>query len=75
MNEPELARTDFQRVQQLDPQNKAAAHQAQICSQQIRAAKAHEKKIYANMFERLSKMEERVSDGGGKKTAGHYRGL
>ena len=61
MNEPELARTDFQRVQQLDPQNKAAVHQAQICTQQIRAAKAHEKKIYANMFERLSKMEERVS--------------
>lgn len=61
MNEPELARQDFQRVQQLDPQNKAAVHQAQICTQQIRAAKAHEKKIYANMFERLSKMEERES--------------
>ncbi|XP_043196516.1 peptidyl-prolyl cis-trans isomerase FKBP4-like [Amphibalanus amphitrite] len=61
MNEPELARADFQRVIQLDPQNKAAAHQAQICAQQIRAAKAHEKKIYANMFERLSKMEERES--------------
>ncbi|XP_037070497.1 LOW QUALITY PROTEIN: peptidyl-prolyl cis-trans isomerase FKBP4-like [Pollicipes pollicipes] len=59
MNEPELARSDFQRVIQLDPQNKAAAHQAQLCAQQIRAARAHEKKIYANMFERLSKMEER----------------
>jgi len=59
LNEPELARADFQRVLQLDPANKAAAHQAQLCLAQIRQARAHEKKIYANMFERLSKMEER----------------
>lgn len=60
MNDFDLARADFQKVLQLYPSNKAAKVQLGICHQRIRKQLAREKKLYANMFERLAEEESKV---------------
>ncbi|XP_013102082.2 FK506-binding protein 59 isoform X2 [Stomoxys calcitrans] len=45
---------DFQKVLELEPTNKAAQNQIQICKHKIKEAKDKEKKIYANMFSKLA---------------------
>uniref|UniRef100_A0A8D0EFI5 peptidylprolyl isomerase n=1 Tax=Salvator merianae TaxID=96440 RepID=A0A8D0EFI5_SALMN len=57
VNDFELARADFQNVLQLYPSNKAAKVQLIICQQKIREQHEREKKMYANMFQRLAKVE------------------
>uniref|UniRef100_A0A8C8S258 peptidylprolyl isomerase n=3 Tax=Archelosauria TaxID=1329799 RepID=A0A8C8S258_9SAUR len=54
VNDFELARADFQKVLQLYPSNKAAKVQLQVCQQKIREQHEREKKMYANMFQRLA---------------------
>lgn len=54
VNDFDLARADFQKVLQLYPGNKAARAQLALCQQRIRQQLAREKKLYANMFERLA---------------------
>ena len=65
MNDFELARADFQKVLQLYPNNKAAKTQLAVCQQRIRRQLAREKKLYANMFERLAEEENKVRIGVG----------
>lgn len=60
VNDFDLARADFQKVLQLYPSNKAARAQLAICYQRIRKQLAREKKLYANMFERLAEEECKV---------------
>lgn len=60
MNDFDLARADFQKVLQLYPSNKAAKAQLAICQQRIRKQLAREKKLYANMFERLAEEESKA---------------
>ncbi|KAG8509058.1 Peptidyl-prolyl cis-trans isomerase FKBP4 [Galemys pyrenaicus] len=60
VNDFELARADFQKVLQLYPNNKAAKAQLAICQQRIRKQLAREKKLYANMFERLAQGESKA---------------
>ncbi|XP_036310643.1 peptidyl-prolyl cis-trans isomerase FKBP4 [Pipistrellus kuhlii] len=60
VNDFELARADFQKVLQLYPSNKAAKAQLAICHQRIRKQLAREKKLYANMFERLAEEENKA---------------
>lgn len=60
MNDFDLARADFQKVLQLYPNNKAAKAQLAVCQQRIRKQLAREKKLYANMFERLAEEESKV---------------
>ncbi|XP_072857071.2 peptidyl-prolyl cis-trans isomerase FKBP4 isoform X2 [Pogona vitticeps] len=57
INDFELARADFQKVLQLYPSNKAAKTQLIICQQKIREQHEREKKMYANMFQRLADKE------------------
>lgn len=57
VNDFDLARADFQKVLQLYPNNKAAKAQLAVCHQRIRKQIAREKKLYANMFERLAEEE------------------
>uniref|UniRef100_T1PI33 peptidylprolyl isomerase n=1 Tax=Musca domestica TaxID=7370 RepID=T1PI33_MUSDO len=45
---------DFQKVLELEPTNKAAQNQIQICKHKIKEAKDKEKRIYANMFTKLA---------------------
>ncbi|XP_072256196.1 peptidyl-prolyl cis-trans isomerase FKBP4 [Pyxicephalus adspersus] len=59
VNEHELAKEDFAKVIQLYPNNKAARTQIAQCQQRIRDQHQREKKIYANMFERLASKEEK----------------
>ncbi|XP_077025795.1 peptidyl-prolyl cis-trans isomerase FKBP4 [Tamandua tetradactyla] len=63
VNDFELARSDFQKVLQLYPSNKAAKAQLVICQQRIRKQLAREKKLYANMFERLAEEEGKAKAG------------
>nr|KAF6452346.1 FKBP prolyl isomerase 4 [Molossus molossus] len=60
VNDFDLARADFQKVLQLYPGNKAAKAQLAICHQRIRKQLAREKKLYANMFERLAEEESKA---------------
>ena len=63
MNDFDLARADFQKVLQLYPSNKAAKAQLVVCQQHIRKQLEKEKKLYANMFERLAEEESKVRMG------------
>uniref|UniRef100_G1LDV1 peptidylprolyl isomerase n=1 Tax=Ailuropoda melanoleuca TaxID=9646 RepID=G1LDV1_AILME len=60
VNDFDLARADFQKVLQLYPSNKAAKAQLAVCQQRIRKQLAREKKLYANMFERLAEEESKA---------------
>ncbi|XP_048643663.1 peptidyl-prolyl cis-trans isomerase FKBP4 isoform X2 [Marmota marmota marmota] len=60
VNDFDLARADFQKVLQLYPNNKAAKTQLAVCQQRIRKQLAREKKLYANMFERLAEEESKA---------------
>lgn len=62
VNEFELARDDFTKVIQLYPNNKAARTQMAKCQQRIHEQHQREKKIYANMFQRLAEKEEKVRE-------------
>lgn len=62
VNDFDLARADFQKVLQLYPSNKAAKAQLIICQQKIREQHEREKKMYANMFQRLADKEAKESD-------------
>ncbi|XP_075711856.1 peptidyl-prolyl cis-trans isomerase FKBP4 [Rhinoderma darwinii] len=61
VNELEVAKDDFVKVIQLYPGNKAARAQLTQCQQRIREQHQREKKIYANMFQRLAEKEEKDS--------------
>ncbi|KAI4545946.1 hypothetical protein MG293_002501 [Ovis ammon polii] len=60
VNDFDLARADFQKVLQLYPSNKAAKAQLVVCQQRIRKQLEKEKKLYANMFERLAEEENKA---------------
>ncbi|XP_051011388.1 peptidyl-prolyl cis-trans isomerase FKBP4 [Acomys russatus] len=60
VNDFDLARADFQKVLQLYPSNKAAKTQLAVCQQRTRRQLAREKKLYANMFERLAEEEQKA---------------
>uniref|UniRef100_A0A5G2QVN7 peptidylprolyl isomerase n=1 Tax=Sus scrofa TaxID=9823 RepID=A0A5G2QVN7_PIG len=64
VNDFDLARADFQKVLQLYPSNKAAKAQLALCQQRIRKQLAREKKLYANMFERLAEEESKAKVSG-----------
>ena len=61
MNEPDLAKVDFEGVLKIEPNNKAASNQVLICNQKIKEQKKNEKKIYANMFEKFAEIDKQVA--------------
>ncbi|XP_075199185.1 peptidyl-prolyl cis-trans isomerase FKBP4 [Anomaloglossus baeobatrachus] len=61
VNELDLAKDDLMKVIQLYPGNKAARAQLTQCQQRMREQHRREKKIYANMFQRLAEQEEKES--------------
>ncbi|KAK2504753.1 hypothetical protein MC885_001421 [Smutsia gigantea] len=69
VNDFDLARADFQKVLQLYPGNKAAKAQLVICQQWIRKQLAREKKLYANLFERLAEEEGKARAAAASETA------
>ncbi len=62
MKDWELAKVDFTKVLEHDPNNKAAKNQAAICAHHIKQFREKEKKMYSNMFSQyLTKPAEKVS--------------
>ena len=59
-NEYKDALADFQKVLELEPTNKAAQNQIQICKHKIKEANDKEKKLYANMFTKLAAADKEV---------------
>ncbi|XP_073400316.1 peptidyl-prolyl cis-trans isomerase FKBP4 [Dendrobates tinctorius] len=61
VNELEPAKDDLMKVIQLYPGNKAARAQLTQCQQRMRQQHQREKKVYANMFQRMAEQEEKES--------------
>ncbi|XP_072910071.1 peptidyl-prolyl cis-trans isomerase FKBP5-like [Hemitrygon akajei] len=54
VNEFDLAKADFQKVLQVNPDNKAARAQLLMCQRRIKEHHEKNKKIYANMFQKFA---------------------
>ncbi|XP_062997034.1 peptidyl-prolyl cis-trans isomerase FKBP5 [Elgaria multicarinata webbii] len=57
MNEFELAKCDFQRVLEVNPQNKAAKSQITVCQKKTKEHNERDRKIYANMFKKFAERD------------------
>lgn len=58
VNDIENALKDFEKVHEIDPQNKAAINQITLCKQRIKEFREKEKKIYANMFSKFAAVDK-----------------
>ncbi|XP_038675473.1 peptidyl-prolyl cis-trans isomerase FKBP5-like [Scyliorhinus canicula] len=63
VNEFDLAKADFQKVLQVNPENKAAKTQIVLCQNKRKEHHERNKKIYANMFQKFA---DRDSNGKGE---------
>lgn len=59
-NEFSLAMTDFQRVLQVSPLNRAARAQISICQSKIKEHDEQDKRTYANMFQKFAERDAKV---------------
>lgn len=57
MNEFELAKCDFQKVLEVNPQNKAARSQISICQKKTKEHNERDRRIYANMFAKFAERD------------------
>ncbi|KAK9500139.1 hypothetical protein O3M35_001456 [Rhynocoris fuscipes] len=62
LSEPALAKKDFEKVVELEPTNKAAVAQINICIQKQKEIHTKEKKMYANMFEKFAQKDREKED-------------
>jgi len=62
LNDHELAKQDFSRVLELDPENKAAKNKVAICQHQIKAQRDKEKRTFANMFDRFAQIDAKKEE-------------
>ncbi|CAB3226989.1 unnamed protein product [Arctia plantaginis] len=63
LGDAEEALKAFEKVLEIEPQNKAAANQVLVCKTTIRKQKQTEKQMYANMFDKFAKHDTEVTDG------------
>lgn len=70
MNEFESAKGDFEKVLEVNPQNKAARLQISMCQKKAKEHHERDRRIYANMFEKFAERDakEEASKATGKKT-------
>lgn len=70
MNEFTLAEGDFERVLEVNPQNKAARLQISVCRKKAKEHNERDRKTYANMFSKFAERDakEEASKAMGKKT-------
>ncbi|KAM6114469.1 LOW QUALITY PROTEIN: peptidyl-prolyl cis-trans isomerase FKBP5 [Phoenicopterus ruber ruber] len=71
MNEFELAKCDFQKVLEVNPQNKAAKSQISVCQKKTKEHNERDRRIYANMY----KFAERDAKEAASKTGVEKRKL
>jgi len=62
LNDHELAKNDFSKVLELDPDNKAAKNKVAICQHQIKAQRDKEKRTFANMFDRFAQIDAKKEE-------------
>lgn len=62
LNDHELAKNDFQKVLDMDPDNKAAKNKVSICAHQIKVQKNREKKTFANMFDKFAQIDAKKAE-------------
>ncbi|XP_073081198.1 peptidyl-prolyl cis-trans isomerase FKBP5-like isoform X4 [Manis javanica] len=69
MNEFESAKGDFEKVLEVNPQNKAARLQISMCQKKAKEHNERDRRIYANMFKKFAEQDakEEASKAGGKK--------
>lgn len=58
LGEIENALSEFNKVHEIDPENKAAINQITICKHKMKEYHDKEKKVYANMFSKFAKADE-----------------
>lgn len=61
MHEPEQAKKHFEAILEFDANNKAAHNQVVICNAKIREQREKDKKLYANIFNRMAEHDRQVS--------------
>lgn len=71
MKNYESAVQQFQRVLEIDPQNKAAKNQITLLQQSIKQDKARQKKLYANMFAKMADTDSKDEEAPEEQTNGH----
>ncbi|KAM4795798.1 peptidyl-prolyl cis-trans isomerase FKBP5 [Rhinophrynus dorsalis] len=59
MNEFELAQSDFQRVLEVNPLNRAAQVQTSVCLRKARAHYNRDRLLYANMFQKFAEQDSK----------------
>ncbi|XP_068929629.1 peptidyl-prolyl cis-trans isomerase FKBP5 isoform X2 [Petaurus breviceps papuanus] len=67
MNEFESAKGDFEKVLEVNPQNKAAKLQISMCQRKAKEHNERDRRIYANMFEKFAERDAKEEAG---KTVG-----
>uniref|UniRef100_A0A8C8T1L7 peptidylprolyl isomerase n=1 Tax=Peromyscus maniculatus bairdii TaxID=230844 RepID=A0A8C8T1L7_PERMB len=72
MNEFESARGDFEKVLEVNPQNKAARLQISVCQKKAKEHNERDRKVYANMFKKFAEQDEVMIPG--KQPQGHQNG-
>ncbi|XP_007937638.2 peptidyl-prolyl cis-trans isomerase FKBP5 [Orycteropus afer afer] len=70
MNEFESAKGDFEKVLEVNPQNKAARLQISMCQKKAKEHNERDRRIYANMFKKFAEQDakEEASKAMSKKT-------
>lgn len=68
MNEFELARLDFERVLEVNPQNKAAKSQIAVCQRKAKEHNERDRIIYANMFQKFADRDAKEEEESVSKT-------
>lgn len=58
----DLAVQDYQRVAELEPENKAAKNQIVLCKKKLQEEHQKEKKLYANMFSKMTQQSAKVGE-------------
>nr|XP_054346649.1 peptidyl-prolyl cis-trans isomerase FKBP5 isoform X2 [Pongo pygmaeus] len=71
MNEFESAKGDFEKVLEVNPQNKAARLQISMCQKKAKEHNERDRRIYANMFKKFAEQDakEEANKAMGKKTS------
>jgi FK506-binding protein 4/5 len=60
MSNQDEALKDFQNVLKINPSNTAAKQLIQTCRDQMKAYQQQEKQLYANIFAKMAKQNEKV---------------
>ncbi|XP_074096139.1 FK506-binding protein 59kD isoform X1 [Cotesia typhae] len=62
LSQPEEAKSNFEMVIKIKPNNTAAVKQIAACRDMIQKNRAQEKKLYANMFEKMAKADKQKEE-------------